>query len=61
MWVSSEAKAGKDAAELAGLDGSTGIAATNVLEARGCDVRRDGLLDLPLIAGNGLYAGNKSG
>ena len=33
MWVSSEAKAGKDAAELAGLDGSTGITATNDLDA----------------------------
>jgi hypothetical protein len=31
--VSSEAKAGKDACELAGLDGSTGIAATNDLDA----------------------------
>ena len=33
VWVSSEAKAGKDAAELAGLDDSTGIAATTDLEA----------------------------
>ncbi len=33
MWVSSEAKAGKDAAELAGLDDSTGITATNDLDA----------------------------
>ena len=33
VWVSSEAKAGKDAAELAGLDGSTGITATNDLDA----------------------------
>jgi 4-hydroxy-tetrahydrodipicolinate reductase len=33
VWVSSEAKAGKDAAELAGLDGSTGIAATTDLDA----------------------------
>ncbi len=33
MWVSSEAKAGKDAGELAGLDGSTGITATNDLDA----------------------------
>ena len=33
MWVSSEAKAGKDAAELAGLDNSTGITATNDLDA----------------------------
>ncbi len=32
VWVSSEAKAGKDAAELAGLDGSTGIKATNDLD-----------------------------
>jgi len=28
VWVSSESKAGKDAAELAGLDNSTGITAT---------------------------------
>ncbi len=33
MWVSSEAKAGKDAGELAGLDVSTGITATNDLDA----------------------------
>src|ERR1700682_4400409 len=33
VWVSSESKAGKDAAELAGLDNSTGIAATTDLEA----------------------------
>ena len=33
MWVSSEAKAGKDAAELAGLDDSTGITATTDLDA----------------------------
>ena len=33
MWVSSEAKAGKDAAELAGLDVSTGIIATTDLDA----------------------------
>ena len=33
VWVSSEAKAGKDAAELAGLDDSTGIKATTDLEA----------------------------
>ena len=33
VWVSSEAKAGKDAAELAGLDGSTGIKATTDLDA----------------------------
>src|SRR6202011_2743932 len=33
VWVSGEAKAGKDAAELAGLDNSTGIAATTDLEA----------------------------
>ena len=33
MWVSSEAKAGKDAAELAGLDNSTGITATTDLDA----------------------------
>src|SRR6476646_12083454 len=33
VWVSSEAKAGKDAAELAGLDGSTGITATTDLDA----------------------------
>ncbi|HYO01794.1 MAG TPA: diacylglycerol kinase [Mycobacterium sp.] len=32
VWVSSEAKAGKDAAELAGLDDSTGIKATTDLE-----------------------------
>jgi hypothetical protein len=31
VWVSSEAKAGKDAAELAGLEDSTGITATNDL------------------------------
>ena len=33
VWVSSEAKAGKDAAELAGLDNSTGITATTDLDA----------------------------
>src|SRR5581483_10450946 len=33
VWVSSEAKAGKDAGELAGLDISTGIAATTDLDA----------------------------
>jgi hypothetical protein len=33
LWVSSEAKIGKDAAELAGLDDPTGIAATNDLDA----------------------------
>lgn len=33
VWVSSADKAGKDAAELAGLDDSTGIAATNDLDA----------------------------
>jgi 4-hydroxy-tetrahydrodipicolinate reductase len=33
VWVSSEAKAGKDAAELAGLHNSTGIKATNDLDA----------------------------
>ena len=33
VWVSSEAKAGKDAGELAGLDISTGITATNDLDA----------------------------
>ena len=33
VWVSSEAKAGKDAGELAGLDVSTGITATNDLDA----------------------------
>jgi len=33
VWVSSEAKVGKDAGELAGLDTSTGIAATNDLDA----------------------------
>ena len=33
VWVSSESKAGKDAAELVGLEGSTGITATNDLEA----------------------------
>ena len=32
VWVSSAAKAGKDAAELAGLDTPTGIKATNDLE-----------------------------
>jgi 4-hydroxy-tetrahydrodipicolinate reductase len=32
VWVSSESKAGKDAAELAGLDDSTGIKATNDLD-----------------------------
>src|SRR3954452_25442156 len=32
VWVSSESKAGKDAAELAGLDDSTGIAATTDLD-----------------------------
>src|SRR6476469_517411 len=33
VWVSSDAKVGKDAAELAGLDAPTGIAATNDLDA----------------------------
>ena len=33
VWVSSEAKAGKDAAELAGLPGATGILATTDLDA----------------------------
>ncbi|MCW2734933.1 MAG: putative dihydrodipicolinate reductase-like protein [Mycobacterium sp.] len=33
VWVSSDAKVGKDAGELADLDVSTGIAATNDLEA----------------------------
>jgi hypothetical protein len=33
VWVSSEEKAGKDAAELAGLDNSTGITATTDLDA----------------------------
>ena len=33
VWVSSQAKAGKDAAELAGLDNSTGITATTDLDA----------------------------
>ncbi|WP_375482962.1 diacylglycerol kinase [uncultured Mycobacterium sp.] len=33
VWVSSEDKVGKDAGELAGLDGSTGIAATNDLDS----------------------------
>jgi 2,4-diaminopentanoate dehydrogenase len=33
VWVSSESKAGKDAAELAGLDNSTGIIATTDLDA----------------------------
>uniref|UniRef100_UPI0028ACE796 NAD(P)H-dependent amine dehydrogenase family protein n=1 Tax=Mycolicibacterium sp. TaxID=2320850 RepID=UPI0028ACE796 len=33
VWVSSEAKAGKDAAELAGLDIRTGVLATNDLDA----------------------------
>ena len=33
MWVSSDAKAGKDAGELAGLDISTGVAATSDLDA----------------------------
>lgn len=33
VWVSSEAKVGKDANELAGLDGATGVAATNDLDA----------------------------
>ncbi len=33
VWVSSESKAGKDAAELAGLQDSTGIVATTDLDA----------------------------
>lgn len=33
VWVSSEAKAGKDAAELAGLRDSTGVLATTDLDA----------------------------
>ena len=33
MWVSSESKAGKDAAELVGLDDSTGVIATTDLDA----------------------------
>ncbi len=32
VWVSSDSKAGKDAAELAGLDGSTGVKATTDLD-----------------------------
>ena len=34
VWVSSDAKVGKDAGELAGLDTSTGIAATNAWDHR---------------------------
>ena len=33
VWVSSDAKVGKDAGELAGLDTSTGVLATNDLDA----------------------------
>jgi hypothetical protein len=33
VWVSSDSKAGKDAGELAGLDISTGVSATNDLDA----------------------------
>jgi hypothetical protein len=33
VWVSSDVKVGKDAAELAGLDAATGISATNDLDA----------------------------
>ena len=33
VWVSTDAKVGKDAGELAGLDVSTGVAATNDLDA----------------------------
>src|SRR3954471_8711434 len=33
VWVSSDAKVGKDAGELAGLDASTGVLATNDLDA----------------------------
>jgi len=33
VWVSSDAKVGKDAGELAGLDSATGIVATNDLDA----------------------------
>ena len=33
VWVSSSAKAGKDAGELAGLDVSTGVLATDDLDA----------------------------
>src|ERR1700761_6337950 len=33
VWVSSDAKAGKDAAELAGLDDSTGVLASKDLDA----------------------------
>ena len=33
LWVSSDAKVGKDAGELAGLDVHTGVAATNDLDA----------------------------
>lgn len=33
VWVSSDSKAGKDAAELAGLSGSTGVKATTDLDA----------------------------
>lgn len=33
VWVSSDAKVGKDAGELAGLDVSTGVAATNDMDA----------------------------
>ena len=57
VWVSSDAKVGKDAGELAGLDTSTGIAATNDLDALlatladgiGADTWREG-------AGLGLLA-----
>jgi hypothetical protein len=33
VWVSSDAKVGRDAGELAGLDATTGVAATNDLDA----------------------------
>src|SRR6202171_5492405 len=33
VWVSSDAKVGKDAGELAGLDVTAGVAATNDLDA----------------------------
>ena len=33
VWVSSDAKAGKDAAELVGLDTSTGVITTTDLDA----------------------------
>jgi hypothetical protein len=55
VWVSSEAKVGKDAAELAGLDTPTSIKAIPAVVAAEPGIRTT--LDLPLVNAKGLYAG----